>query len=66
MLKKTIFAIAVILLSAFTSSGQVPQLVNYQGVLTNMDGDPITGEYSVQFAIYNSETKYLQEVAARG
>ncbi|MFC1501876.1 hypothetical protein ACFL6A_00520 [bacterium] len=35
---------------------QVPQLINYQGYLTDTDGDPITGEYSIEFLIYNHET----------
>jgi hypothetical protein len=56
MLKKPFVVIAVMFLSALTSNAQVPQLINYQGVLTNMDGDRITGDYSVQFSIYNSET----------
>ena len=56
MLNRAIFAIVVILLSALTSSAQVPQLINYQGVLTNTDGELITGEYYVQFSIYDSES----------
>jgi hypothetical protein len=47
-----IFAIFVFSLSAFA----VPQLINYQGKLTDSAGTPITGTKSVSFSIYNTST----------
>ena len=55
MLKKSFVAIAAILLVASLVSAQVPQLINYQGVLI----DPATGHsvpddiYSIIFSIYD-------------
>jgi hypothetical protein len=37
-------------------NSQVPQLINYQGLLTNDAGEVITGARSVQFLIYNDAT----------
>ncbi len=34
---------------------QIPQLINYQGYLTDAEGDPLSGEYSVAFMIYDQE-----------
>jgi hypothetical protein len=34
------------------SLSEIPQLINYQGYLTNIDGEPITGTRSVEFLIY--------------
>jgi len=57
MLKKSFFAIIIIFLSVVTSSNaQIPQLVNYQAILTDAQGNPINGVRSVQFSIYDKET----------
>jgi hypothetical protein len=56
MLNRLVCAVAVIFLSALTTNAGVPQLINYQGVLVDGDGARISGTYSVQFGIYNSET----------
>jgi hypothetical protein len=55
MLKKSFFAMATILLIANLANAQVPQLINYQGILI----DPTTGlpipddVYTITFSIYN-------------
>jgi len=36
-----------------TDAISTPQLVNYQGKLTDADGDPLTGTYDMAFAIYD-------------
>ncbi len=57
MLKKsfsTVFALAIITLFAFSSNAQIPQLINYQGMLTDATDNPINGSRVIQFRIYNS------------
>jgi hypothetical protein len=56
MLKKSFFTFGIILLAAFISNAQVPQLINYQAILTDAQGNPINGVRSIQFSIYNAET----------
>lgn len=56
MLKKSLFATVIILLSVYVSSAQVPQLINYQGLLADADCCPICGDLSIQFRIYEAET----------
>ncbi|HEX7400595.1 MAG TPA: hypothetical protein VF369_00325, partial [candidate division Zixibacteria bacterium] len=34
----------------------VPQLINYQGMLTDNSGTPLNGTYSIIFKIYNAES----------
>lgn len=49
-------AIALVLIYAVSALGQpsVPQLVNYQGKLTDAQGEPLpTAEYTLSFAIYS-------------
>ncbi len=43
----------VILFCTTLSLGQIPQQINYQGMLSNASGNPITKTYNVNFAIYN-------------
>ena len=38
------------------ANADVPQLVNYQGRLTDADGNPQTGSVSLSFSIYNAAT----------
>ncbi|MBN1352789.1 hypothetical protein JXJ21_25595 [candidate division KSB1 bacterium] len=38
------------------SYAQIPQLINYQGTLKDAGGNPITGDKSIEFRIYNTET----------
>ncbi len=56
MSNKYFLIIIIILLSFLSSYAQVPQLVNYQGMLTDDAGVPVTGTYSIEFRIYNTET----------
>ena len=56
MLKKSVFAIVIMFLAAFTSNAQVPQIINYQAMLTDAQGNPINGVRSIQFRIYNALT----------
>ncbi|MCK5033035.1 MAG: hypothetical protein KAS18_05355, partial [Calditrichia bacterium] len=44
--------IFVLLLCSIVSA-DVPQLLNYQGRLTDTNGDPLNGSYSIQFLIYD-------------
>ena len=43
----------LIVLGGF-SLGQIPQLINYQGYLTDGDGGPLSGEYTIEFMIYDN------------
>ncbi|NQT26266.1 hypothetical protein HQ585_12990 [candidate division KSB1 bacterium] len=35
----------------------IPQLINYQGVLLDSEGDPITDDQSIEFLLYDVETE---------
>jgi len=50
----TIFLSCV--LCATTSSANIPQLINFQGTLTDSTGNPITGIQSMLFQLYNDST----------
>lgn len=53
----TMAALSGLLVSsaAFAQANTVPQLINYQGRLTDQNGDPLpTGEYALSFSIYNA------------
>ena len=54
--KKLIFLISFLLALSFLSYAQVPQMINYQGMLSDAGGNPISGDYSVVFKIYSAET----------
>ena len=58
-------ALALIALAA-SANAEVPQLINYQGRLTDNAGDPVpNAQYSILFTIYdNSETIIWQETHA--
>ena len=61
MSTKRIFVILVGMLFLLTImplaiNAQVPQEINYQGYLTNSGGNPLNGNYSIQFFIYNVDT----------
>ena len=53
MLSKTFFILVMLLIAATSVFTQVPQLINYQGLLTDASDNPITGSYTIQFKIYN-------------
>ena len=59
-MKQIILTVTILLLSsvfAWAEISGVPQLVNYQGKLTDANGDPLsTAEYKLEFNIYDDAT----------
>ncbi len=53
LLLALILTLVVIVTSA---SAEVPQIINYQGRLTDDSGEPITGSVSVNFKIYDCKS----------
>jgi len=41
--------------SGISASNGIPQLINYQGKLTDSSGESLTGDFSMTFAMYDSE-----------
>jgi hypothetical protein len=39
------------------SLADIPKLINYQGMLTDNEGDPLTGTYDITFRIYNASSE---------
>ncbi|MBD3290055.1 hypothetical protein GF337_14700 [candidate division KSB1 bacterium] len=56
MLKKAVFTVVIVLLTVFATTAEVPKLMNYQGMLTDAEGNPIDGTRSIQFSFYLTET----------
>jgi len=56
MFKKLISGILLSLGFVCFLNSQVPQLINYQGILTDNAGEPLTGTRSIQFIIYDAAT----------
>ncbi len=54
MSKKTLFSILFVLFHLALATAQVPQLINYQGMITDGDGNPVNGTLSIQFKIYEN------------
>jgi hypothetical protein len=52
---KALLVLLCVLLFAGVAAGEVPRLMNYQGVLTDPDGIPISGSHELTFRIYRSE-----------
>jgi len=48
------FSLQMIIVFSFCF-GQVPRKINYQGYLKDSDGSPVTGEYQIEFFIYDQE-----------
>ncbi len=46
----------VILLFVSNIIAQIPQQINYQGMLSDISGNPITGTYTINFSIYSDGT----------
>jgi hypothetical protein len=61
MLKRHLLIAILILLWTFASNAQVPQLINYQALLTDATGNPIDGSRTIQFKIYPTETAGSEE-----
>ena len=60
MVKRYGFAawvLVIALMGVVGTTDQVPQLINYQGYLTNSGGNPVDGDLSMEFAIYNVATE---------
>lgn len=55
MKSKIIFIAAVLILVAGTGNAQVPQLINYQGMLTDNTGTNVNTIRAIQFLIYDAE-----------
>lgn len=51
-----ILFLAVILFIAFSAYAAVPQTINYQGYLTDIAGNPINGNVTMTFKIYNIQS----------
>lgn len=55
--KQVLFAAVVLIaLSVGLVFSEVPQLINYQGLLADGSGNPINGTRSIQFSIYDAAT----------
>jgi len=57
-MRRLVFPAVLVILFLFNlGSADVPQLINYQGMLTNLGGSPVTdGQYNLTFKIYGSES----------
>ena len=49
--------VALVMLVASAAAAEVPLQFQYQGQLVDDDGQPITGETTLQFSIYDAETE---------
>jgi len=56
MSSRLVLCFGVALMLAGVAAADVPQLINYQGVLLDTAGDPVTTSVNVVFAIWNAET----------
>lgn len=56
MFKKAVLTIVFVLMTAFASTADVPNLMNYQGLLMDAAGSPINGTRSIQFSLFETET----------
>jgi hypothetical protein len=53
---RNLFIIIFLLICFSYLNAQVPQLINYQGMLRDNDGQPVNTEVDIEFSIYESET----------
>jgi len=57
MNQKNIFIISIILLGSIiiniNAQDVIPQLINYQGFITDKDGKALSGDFTVVFSLYN-------------
>jgi hypothetical protein len=52
---KLLLVLICVLLSAAVAGAEVPRLMNYQGVLTDANGIPLSGSHDISFRIYRGE-----------
>jgi len=52
----TLFAAAVLAALACGALAEAPNLLNYEGRLTDPSGNPKNGTFTMQFAVYDSES----------
>lgn len=53
---KTFWIVVMLMIGVFELQAQAPQLLNYQGKLTNKDGTPTTGSFDMTFYLYQEAT----------
>ena len=53
--------VALLVLCAATAVADVPQMINYQGVLLDTAGDPVTTQVTVTFTIYDDATAWTPQ-----
>ncbi|MBN2088925.1 hypothetical protein JW964_04905 [candidate division KSB1 bacterium] len=56
MKRKQSIVIVLLVLLTVSSQASVPQLINYQGKLSNSSGNPLSGNYAITFRIYDAAT----------
>jgi len=59
MVKKSLFSLFITLIISLTFSAgnaQVPQVINYQGMLTDAGGVALSGSFVIEFKIYDAAT----------
>ena len=57
MFRKSCLTIAFILLAVFSGHAGIPKLINYQGMLSDAEGNPLNATLSVQFSFFLTETE---------
>jgi hypothetical protein len=53
--------IVVFILAASPCLGDIPHLINYQGMLTDNEGNPLNGDFDLTFRIFDDSTAGTQE-----
>ncbi len=57
VLKTTLAAIALFLIvSGYSAFASIPHMINYQGMLTDNSGNPLSGSYNLTFKIWTDTT----------
>jgi len=54
--KRFLLAVIAVTVLALHANADVPQLLNYQGRLTDPSGNPKNGTFTMEFAVYHAET----------
>jgi len=54
--RSLILGMALVLIALLATGQSVPQLINYQGRLTNATGQPVTGNVNLTFTFYGAPT----------